>query len=135
MHKSAQLSELPSIPKTWNLEVNSSSGSFKTSRRQSTPIVYTRLLENDSGAKENQLDQKTVTRHRPFLNHQKFSLSDCDIISARELQHGSSSRNLHSHSTTRLKTESTGGEQFVLISKSLLMHVLNRDIGVLIISF
>ena len=60
------------------------SGSFKKLRRQSTPIVYTRVVDNCADAKSSEHDQTTITRPRNFLKHQCFSLSNCDITLARK---------------------------------------------------
>jgi hypothetical protein len=93
--------EPPSLPTiNWILDGNSSSGSAKMSRRQSTPIVYTRVLENGAGAKTTELDQEPATRPIHYTKHQSLSFSDCDITSARELQTRSASRSRNQNAGT-----------------------------------
>ena len=84
------------------LEGNRSSGRFKMPRqprRQSTPVVYSRLLENGAEGKNTELteldgpDLTPATGPKQFLkNHQSFSLSACEIILARGLPHRAASR-------------------------------------------
>jgi hypothetical protein len=96
-----QLSEPATIPAaTWKSDGNSNAGSFNRPRRQSTPIVYTRLVDNGDGATNiEQKDRQPAARPRPFLKHKGFSLSDCDITLAREIQQCAPSR------SARLRTE------------------------------
>ncbi len=92
------------------LEGNRSSGSFKMPRqprRQSTPVVYSRLLENGAEGKSAELvvqDQTPASGPKPFLKHQCFSLSACEITLARRPPHRAASRS----SCSRMETDSKG---------------------------
>jgi hypothetical protein len=109
-------SSIPAV--SWTMDCHGSSGSFKMSRRQSTPIVYTRLIDNGADPKsseQGQQDQTPVTRPRHVLKQPCFSLSDCDITITRELTDRAPSR------SERLRTEINkgpkGGDEHAAISR------------------
>ena len=82
-------------------------GSFsKVSRRQPTPIVYTRLVDNPSSAAAQYVDSKNV---KSDSQESMMRWSTCDITSARAMKESSARRGVSNSNEPSVGQISGGG--------------------------